>query len=115
MRSYYGSDSADVHADVVICRHVIEHIPDPGVLLGAIRGALAQSPSAFLFFETPTVEWILRNRTFWDFFYEHCSLFSVNSLTTAFQQAGFQVMRVAPEFGGQYLWLEAGVTSGGPL
>ena len=108
-RSYYGPECADTLADVVVCRHVIEHIPDPVALLRTVRSALDKSPGARVFFETPDVNWILRNHVFWDFFYEHCSLFSAASLTTAFEMAGFHVDRVRHVFGGQYLWLEATV------
>lgn len=109
-RSYYGTKQASEPADVVICRHVIEHVHRPLELLRSVRQALANSPSAYVFFETPTVEWILRNQTFWDFFYEHCSIFTAQSLTTAFQRSGFRVQRVQPAFGGQYLWMEAGLS-----
>lgn len=105
--SYYGPEQADQAADVIICRHVIEHVPDPLELLKSIRKALANSRHAYVFFETPTVEWILQNRTFWDFFYEHCSIFTPQSLTAAFQQTGFKVEQVTAAFGGQYLWMEA--------
>jgi hypothetical protein len=60
-----------------------------------------------VFFETPCVEWILRNRVIWDFFYEHCSYFSASSLQYAFEVSGFEVDTVSHVFGGQYLWLEA--------
>jgi hypothetical protein len=62
-----------------------------------------------VFFETPCVEWILRNLVIWDFFYEHCSLFTADSLSEAFRRSGFIVERVGRLFGGQYLWLEARV------
>lgn len=106
-RCYYDDACVDVAADVVVCRHVIEHVPEPLALLRSVRAALAHSPTARVFFETPCVEWILRNRVVWDFFYEHCSLFSAASLSAAFQRTGFAVSRVDHIFGGQYLWLEA--------
>lgn len=107
---YYGPDCADIIADVVICRHVIEHVPAPLDLLSAVRKALNYSPHAKVFFETPCVEWILRNQVIWDFFYEHCSLFSKESLATAFEIAGFKVDNVKTVFNDQYLWLEASLT-----
>ncbi|MFD2405198.1 class I SAM-dependent methyltransferase [Azorhizophilus paspali] len=105
-RCYYDDRCVDVAADVVVCRHVIEHVPDPLVLLGSVRAALAGASNTRVFFETPCVEWILRNRVVWDFFYEHCSLFTAESLGVAFERAGFVVERVEHIFGGQYLWLE---------
>jgi cephalosporin hydroxylase/SAM-dependent methyltransferase len=105
----YGPECGE-SADVVISRHVIEHVGDPVGLLRTIRAALAHSPQARLFLETPCVEWILRNRVFWDFFYEHCSYFSTMSLTTALEEAGFAVVAARHEFEGQYLWLEARVS-----
>ncbi len=106
-RCFYDASCRDVPADVVVCRHVIEHVPDPNRLLRAVRSALANAPHARVFFETPCVEWVLRNRVVWDFFYEHCSLFSSASLRLAFERTGFTVERVTHVFGGQYLWLEA--------
>ncbi len=108
-RSFYDADCAHVPADVVLCRHVIEHVPDPLALLRSVRAALGATRHARVFFETPCVDWILRNRVVWDFFYEHCSLFSAASLRHAFEQSGFAVQRVEHVFGGQYLWLEAGL------
>ena len=110
-RRFYGPDCAEVKADVVVCRHVIEHVQDPRLFLETIRRALTQSPNAAVFFETPCVEWILRNQVVWDFFYEHCSLFSANSLRTLFERSGFSVSAVTHTFGGQYLWLEARLTA----
>jgi SAM-dependent methyltransferase len=106
-KRYYDSECANIHADVVVCRHAIEHIPDPLSLLFSVRQALVHSPDARVFFETPCVEWILRNQVIWDFFYEHCSYFTAQSLATAFEVSGFQVESVDHIFEGQYLWLEA--------
>lgn len=113
-KRYYDSECANIHADVVVCRHVIEHIPDPLSLLFSVRQALVHSPNARVFFETPCVEWILRNQVIWDFFYEHCSYFTAESLATAFEVSGFQVESVDHIFQGQYLWLEATIPAQKP-
>ncbi len=106
LRRFFDA-GAGVTADVVVCRHVIEHVPDPLGLLRGVRAALSDSPRARVFFETPCVEWILRHQVAWDCFYEHCSLFTAGSLAAAFIAAGFAVSAVRHVFGGQYLWLEA--------
>lgn len=106
-RRFYDADCAAVPADLVVCRHVIEHVPDPVALLRSVRAALGASPDARVFFETPCVDWIFAGNVIWDLFYEHCNYFTAASLTAAFEQAGFEVIGVDHVFGGQYLWLEA--------
>jgi SAM-dependent methyltransferase len=106
-REFYGPGS--LRADVVVCRHVIEHVADPMALLGDVRAALA--PDARVFFETPDLDWILEHVVVWDLFYEHCSLFTAGSLRTAFERAGFEDVEITTVFGGQYLWAEARVSS----
>ncbi|CUH95089.1 hypothetical protein P22_1158 [Propionispora sp. 2/2-37] len=106
-QSNYGPDAAHIMADIVICRHVIEHVSQPVSLLQSIRQAIKASAQARLFLETPCSEWILRNEVFWDFFYEHCSYFSRDSLARAVELSGFRVQNVFHRFHGQYLWLEA--------
>jgi len=113
-KRYYGPECAKTSADVIVCRHVIEHVPNPLDLLDTIRQTLANSRRPKVFFETPGVEWILRNRVIWDFFYEHCSYFSADSLTTAFEATGFKIESIQNVFGGQYLWLEGTVSTDEP-
>jgi SAM-dependent methyltransferase len=110
-RRFYDGDCVDMPGDVVICRHVIEHVPQPLELLRAVRLALRHAKSPKIYFETPCVEWILRHQVIWDFFYEHCALFTASSLRTAFERVGFSVLGVRHVFGGQYLWLEAGLSN----
>lgn len=107
VKDLYGPDSGDLSADVVVCRHVIEHILNPMRLLGAVRDTLRRSSYARVVIETPGVEWVLSNMVVWDFFYEHCSLFSSESLKIALKSAGFHPLRFQHVFGGQYMFVEA--------
>jgi SAM-dependent methyltransferase len=109
---YYEIADIDIDADIIICRHVIEHVPDPRRFLLDIRRSLTGATATKFYLETPCVEWILKNYIIWDFFYEHCSYFSADTLTTAFASSGFQVNCVDYVFGGQYLWLEASLSIG---
>lgn len=107
VREFYGAAHARIQADAVVCRHVIEHVADPVALLRTVRAAVGDASHTRVFFETPCLAWILRSKALWDLFYEHCSLFTADSLSTAFELAGFEVLDVRTIFGGQYLWLEA--------
>jgi SAM-dependent methyltransferase len=106
-REFYDARHSDLLSDFVVCRHVLEHIEDPVSMLMSIHKAVQNSENVLVFFETPDVEWILQNKVVWDFFYEHCSYFSSQSIVVAFERAGFHVETVKKAFGGQYLWIEA--------
>ena len=103
-KKYFLSDSIDFISDIVISRHVIEHIPEPIPFLQEIRKNIEKNSRVFT--ETPRIDWILKNHVFWDFTYEHCSFFSFNSITTAFEISGFKVIIKKAIFGEQYMWIE---------
>lgn len=100
---YYDEKYTDHSADVVISRHVIEHIANPIKFLTMIRNCLGNREGALIFTETPDVTWILRNKCFWDFCYEHCSYFSPDSLSHALKITGFNSIEMIKTFGGQYM------------
>lgn len=104
--SFFGPEQATGVADVVVSRHVIEHVDEPLAMLELMRGAIAGAPDPRLFLETPDVEWILEHRVVWDFFYEHCSYFTPRSIEYAAQLADLEIERVDLVFGGQYMWAQ---------
>jgi SAM-dependent methyltransferase len=107
IRDFYSERYADYQGDLICSRHTIEHIQNPAELLTSLRRSIGDRPDTIVFFETPDVSWILRNLTFWDIFYEHCSYFCPTSLARLFEACGFQVASVVKSFGNQYLWLKA--------
>jgi ubiquinone/menaquinone biosynthesis C-methylase UbiE len=107
IKHYFDSKCEQLKADSLVCRHVIEHVPEPLLFLKEIKAALNGSKDCRLFFETPCVDWIFKTKTIWDFFYEHCSLFNTQSLAFLFRKAGYQVTNIESVFSDQYLWLEA--------
>ncbi len=106
-RSFFGPEEATRTADLVVSRHVIEHVDEPLAMLELMRGAIASAHDPRLFLETPDVAWILERRVVWDFFYEHCSYFTPRSVDFAAQRAGLELVGVDFVFGGQYLWAQA--------
>ncbi|MBN1505729.1 MAG: methyltransferase domain-containing protein [Sedimentisphaerales bacterium] len=111
----YTAETADIHADTVVCRHVIEHLPDPVALLQLMSRTLSGATEPLVALETPCVGWILRNRVVWDFYHEHCSYFAAGSLGIAAERAGLQPQSLRHVFGDQYLWLEATPASHAPV
>ena len=111
-KAYFGPETAGLvgeGAALVICRHVIEHVPDPVRFLRDIHAAVADAGPVRLVIETPCLEWILRHTVIQDLFYEHCNYWTKHSLARAVGAGGFTPERVDHVFDGQYLWLEASV------
>ena len=106
VRDHYSDRYADSAADIICCRHVLEHIQNPTLFLREILN-LNKLSSPVFFFEVPNFSWSLRERAFWDIYYEHCLYFSSVSLSFLFSSCGFRVLKMGHGFGGQYLCMEA--------
>lgn len=106
VKDYYTAAHGDVEADLVCCRHALEHVARPVEFLRGVRGALGDRRAA-VFFEVPNSLYTLADLGVWDLIYEHCGYFWEGSLAMAFRRAGFRPTRLASEFGGQYLTIDA--------
>ena len=91
--------------DIVICRHVLEHLEAPRALLAAIRGAIGDRDVP-VYFEVPNAEWMMAANSIWDVIYEHVGYWSAASIGTAFHRAAFELTSVRTGYGGQFLMVE---------
>ena len=87
--------------DGVVLRHVIEHISDPFGFLAALRES--NSGQGLIYIEVPCLDWICRNRAWFDIFYEHVNYFRL----TDFNRLFGRVLTSGPLFSGQYLYVVA--------
>lgn len=102
-----AASEIDAPISVIVSRHVIEHVDEPVGFLSAIRAALRPGSMPRLFLETPCVHWILAGGVVQDFFYEHCSYFTLDTLRYALKRAGWTPITGETVFEDQYLWIEA--------
>lgn len=107
LQEYYSKKHTAIDADLICCRHALEHIEQPQTLLRTLYEALPQQRTSALYFEVPNVLYTLKEMGIWDLIYEHCGYFSEVSLAHLFRHNGFSVERLYEGFGGQYLSIEA--------
>lgn len=77
--------------DVIIIRHVMEHLDDLDVIMESIRQILG---NGILFIEVPYLKRIIEQKQFYAFFHEHLSYYSVTSLRILLEKADFQIHHV---------------------
>lgn len=70
-----------IKADLVVLRHVLEHIPEPYKFLSMLKAVFGKTR---IYIEVPNKDWIVTNKTFFDITYEHVNYFSQLSLRKLF-------------------------------
>ena len=106
VQEYYSPEHT-TPADLIVCRHALEHIPDPVGFLKSVRASIGERRDTAVFFEVPNGMYTIREMGIWDLIYEHCLYFVAGSLARVFELAGFDVQSVTEEFDGQFLTIEA--------
>ncbi len=96
----YFSGKYNLEADLIILRHILEHIGNPHSFLQEI--AKANNYKGHVFIEVPAFDWIVEKKAFWDIFYEHCNYFTENTLAVMFRNAV-----TGKFFGDQYIYCYA--------
>jgi SAM-dependent methyltransferase len=103
----YTNENCGVRSDFLCCKMTLEHIADTADFIRMVHGSLGHSAETCVFFQVPDVTRVLEEQAFWDIYYEHCSYFSVGSLSGLFCRTGFDVLDVSREYSNQYITIEA--------
>jgi len=106
VQDFYSPQYASTKADLITCRHVLEHIQYPRKFVQNVRTAVGDRLSTVVFFEVPHVLYTLKDLGIWDLIYEHCSYFSVPSLREVFRACGFAVKELHELYEGQFLGID---------
>ncbi|GJL71240.1 MAG: SAM-dependent methyltransferase [Nitrosomonas sp.] len=107
IKDFYSDKYSSYGADLICCRHVLEHIQYPAALLNTVKKAIGDRLESIVFFEVPDGAFTLKDMGIWDLIYEHCSYFTSNSLSYAFSKNGYTELGQESAFDGQFLGIEA--------
>jgi hypothetical protein len=103
----YADEHIEIDADVIICRHTLEHVQPVGEFVRRVRRSVGDRTDTVIFFELPDVKRVLQEAAFWDLYYEHCSYFTAGSLARVFRREGFEVVELRLDYDEQYIVLVA--------
>lgn len=87
--------------DLIILRHLIEHLQNPKQLLIKARNSVKEG--GLIYIETPSFNWILNNFIVFDIFYEHCSYYTDEALENILRIIGIEPVKIDHKFNDQYV------------
>lgn len=103
---------AEIEPDLIICRHVVEHITEPLKLFQPIArmAELANKPLQ-IFVEVPCIDAVLESLRISDFFYEHISNFTSDSFRCFLQSLGGDIRYLKKGYGGEVVYALTEITA----
>jgi SAM-dependent methyltransferase len=111
VQDFYSTKYSGTKADLITCRHVLEHIQHPRDFVNNVRATVGDRVKTIVFFEVPNVMYTLKDLGIWDLIYEHCSYFTVPSLREVFRACGFNVKELHELYEGQFLGIDTVATT----
>ena len=83
----YLTKNDSIKADLVVLRHVLEHIQSPHNFLNMLKDIFGNTK---VYIEVPNYSWITKNKTFFDITFEHVNYFTQKSLRNLFGEEEVQ-------------------------
>lgn len=107
IRDYFSAKYKKCLGDLVCCRHTLEHIYETTDFIKSIRQMIGNKYSTISFFEVPDTSRILKEVAFWDIYYEHCSYFTLGSISRLFRLNKFKIEYLKKDYFNQYLLIDS--------
>jgi hypothetical protein len=102
----YLSPNEKIFANVVVLRHVLEHIKLPHLFLKNLYQIFGEIS---IYIEVPNLTWMKSNQAYYDICYEHVNYFSIKSLRKLFKNNS--ILDSGESFNGQYIFILANLGS----
>ena len=98
------TDVPTIEPDVIVMRHVLEHLTDSAVFVDQLAWSIAGLGKPVLFFaEMPCVDRAQKSNRLVDFYFEHPSQFTTQSFRTLMQRAG-EIVELAHGYDGEVVY-----------
>lgn len=96
---------AELRPDVVISRHVLEHLVNPlGFLQGMSYAAARLELSPIAYFEVPCIDTAIASGRTVDFYYEHSSQFTTRSFHCMLSRSSQEILDVGHGYGNEVVF-----------
>ncbi|NNE38263.1 MAG: methyltransferase domain-containing protein [Gammaproteobacteria bacterium] len=103
---------AELKPDLIISRHVLEHLVNPlGFLQQLSVAADVHSLSPVSYFEVPCIDRVLETGRTVDFYYEHSSQFTSNSFREMLKQSTLAIDQIGYGYEGEVIYCFSGIRS----
>jgi hypothetical protein len=101
----YTKDKFNFVANLVVSRQVLEHIANPVEfiqdIISSFKGEMDEE--FFIYLEVPNSMLTFRFGRFYDFYYEHCNYFTVNSLIHLAKAVNMEIVDVSTGMDGEVI------------
>lgn len=105
------ADCPSRYYDLILCQHVLEHVPYPLEVLGAMRSRVRAGGAMVVVVPLERPGGVYRDDTFQTWFHEHITLFDEGSLRACLEKgADGRVVRIQTEMI-DYGWIQAATTT----
>jgi len=89
-----GNSAQEEPVNVIVLRHVLEHLPKPSEALGALASMqFAGKNAEYLFIEVPNASELIARNLYFDFYFDHIYYFTSGSLTRMLLEAGWNAAK----------------------
>lgn len=92
LKEYFSSKFYDQKFDLVVLRHILEHVDDPISFILDIKNVLKER--GYIFVEVPNLMKSIKERNYHDFYFEHLSYFTPPFLKNLLINCGFNITEV---------------------
>jgi len=100
---YYREEDFNIPANIVVMRQVLEHIQYPVEFLQQIKKSFNHGSNFYIYIEVPNSTLTFRFGRFYDYYYEHCNYFSVQTINFLANKLNMEIVDLSTAMDGELI------------